>query len=317
MKKIFNTIIVTMTLAALFLTACGSVSQSGSNAESVLASTTFLADIAQHVAGDRLTVESLLPTGADPHAYQPTPQDAAKIADSRLLIVNGVEYEHFLEALLENSGEKQLVITASDGLEPREAEELEGEEHAEEAEAGEGHGHEAGDPHMWLDPNNVIVYVENIREGLTHFDPDGAAVYQANADAYVAELQSLDSWIVQQVSQIPQEKRLLVTNHEAMGYFAERYGFTVAGTVIESFSSGASPSAGQMADLIEQIKSSGAPAIFLDASDNELLAEQIAAETGVRVVTDLHLESLTDGAPAATYIDMMKHNVTLIVEALK
>jgi ABC-type Zn uptake system ZnuABC Zn-binding protein ZnuA len=102
-----------------------------------------------------------------------------------------------------------------------------------------------------------------------------------------------------------------------LGYFAERYGFTVAGTVIKSFSSGASPSAGQMAGLIDQIKSSGAPAIFLDASDDEMLARQIADETGVRVVTDLHLESLTDGAPAATYLDMMRSNVTLIVNALR
>lgn len=312
MKKIFNTIIVTMTLAALFLTACGSAPQSGSNAGSVLTSTTFLADIAQNVAGDRLTVSSLLPTGADPHSYQPTPQDAAKIAESKLLIVNGVEYEHFIESLLENAGGERNVVTASDGIEPRE-----GEEHAEEEEAGEGDEHEAGDPHMWLDPNNVTLYVENIREGLVHFDPDGADVYQTNADAYVAELQALDAWIVEQVEKIPQEKRLLVTNHEALGYFADRYGFTVIGTVIESFSSSASPSAGQMADLIEQIKASGAPAIFLDASDSDALAKQIADETGVRVVTDLHLESLTDGPPAATYIDMMKHNVTLIVEALK
>ncbi|MBK9924347.1 MAG: zinc ABC transporter substrate-binding protein [Anaerolineales bacterium] len=312
MKKIFNTIILMMSIAALLLTACGSAPQSGRNASSVLASTTFLADIAQHVAGDRLKVESLLPVGTDPHSYQPTPQDVAKIADSPLLIVNGLEYEHFIEALLENSGGEKIVITASDGLEPRHM-----EEHADEAGSGEGDEHEAGDPHMWLDPNNVITYVQNIREGLTHFDPDGAAVYQSNADAYIAELQALDAWIVEQVSQIPQEKRLLVTNHEAMGYFAERYGFTIAGTVIESFSSDASPSAGQMAGLIDQIKTSGARAIFLDASDNESLAKQIAEETGVRVVTNLHLESLTEGAPAATYMDMMKDNVTLIVDALQ
>jgi ABC-type Zn uptake system ZnuABC Zn-binding protein ZnuA len=110
---------------------------------------------------------------------------------------------------------------------------------------------------------------------------------------------------------------LLVTNHEAFGYFAQRYGFTVVGTVIESFSSDASPSAGQIAALIDQVKSNGAPAIFLDASDNSTLAQQIANETDVRVVTDLHLESLTDGAPAATYMDMMKYNVTQIVDALK
>jgi ABC-type Zn uptake system ZnuABC Zn-binding protein ZnuA len=199
---------------------------------------------------------------------------------------------------LENAGGAQNIIEASAGINPRE-------------EAG------SVDPHLWLDPNNVIIYVENIREALTHFDPEGAAIYQSNADAYVAELKSLDKWIAEQVNQIPVEKRLLVTNHEAFGYFADHYGFTIAGTVIESFSSDASPSAQQMATLIDQIKSSSAPAIFLDAADNTTLAQQIADETNVRVVTDLHLESLTDGAPAGTYLDMMKYNVTQIVNALK
>lgn len=307
-----NRLIVFLTVFTLLIAGCTPASSSPTTDSAILTSTTFLADITRNVAGDRLTVESLLPVGADPHAYQPTPQDAAKVADSRLLIVNGMEYEHFIETLLENAGGERMVVTASEGLEARHM-----EEHAGEAEAGSGHAHEAGDPHMWLDPNLVVTYVENIRDGLIQFDPQGEAVYRSNAEAYIAELKNLDAWIVKQVAQVPQARRLLVTNHEALGYFAERYGFTIAGTVIESFSSGASPSAGQMADLIAQIQSSGAPAIFLDASDNESLARQIAAETGVDVVTDLHLESLTDGAPAATYIEMMKHNVTLIVNALK
>lgn len=284
-------------LLVFIISACGqNASSVGTPDPVILTSTTFLADITRNIAGDRVTVESILPVGADPHSYQPTPRDMARIADSDLLIINGAGYEHFLESLLENAGGEREVVEASAGVGPEK---------------------EALDPHMWLDPNNVIIYVENIREGLTHFDPDGAAVYQSNADAYVAELKSLDSWITQQVSSIPVEKRLLVTNHESLGYFAERYEFSITGTLIESFSSGASPSAGQMANLIDQIKSSGAPAIFLDSSDNESLAKQIADETGVRVVTGLHLESLTDGAPAATYIDMMMHNVTLIVDALK
>lgn len=307
-----NRLIVFLTVFTLLIAGCTPASSSPTTDSAILTSTTFLADIARNVAGDRLPVESLLPVGADPHAYQPTPQDAAKVADSKLLIVNGMEYEHFIETLLENAGGERMVVTASEGLEARHM-----EEHAGEAEAGSGHAHEAGDPHMWLDPNLVVTYVENIRDGLIQFDPEGEAVYRSNAEAYIAELKNLDAWIVEQVAQVPQARRLLVTNHEALGYFAERYGFTIAGTVIESFSSGASPSAGQMADLIAQIQSSGAPAIFLDASDNESLARQIAAETGVDVVTDLHLESLTDGAPAATYIEMMKHNVTLIVNALK
>jgi len=289
---------VFLTLFALAITGCKPASDSPGADPAILTSTTFLADITHNIAGDRVTVESLLPIGIDPHSYQPTPRDTAKIADSKLLITNGADYEHFIESLMGNAGGERTVIDASTGVSPR----------------TDANG---VDPHMWLDPNNVVIYVENIRKGLTEYDPEGAAIYQSNADVYVAELKDLDAWIVGQVSQIPPQRRLLITNHESLGYFAERYGLTVAGTVVESFSSGASPSAGQMAGLIDQIKSSGAPAIFLDASDNEALAKQIADETGVRVVTDLHLESLTDGTPVGTYIDMMKYNVTLIVEALK
>ncbi len=173
------------------------------------------------------------------------------------------------------------------------------------------------DPHMWLDPNLVILYVENIRKALTDYDPAGAAVYQSNADAYAAQLNELDGWIKTQAEQIPADKRLLVTNHEAFGYFAKRYGFEVVGSVIPSFSSNAAPSAQQMAGLIDEIKRLNAPAIFLDTADNNTLAQQIADETGVTVIDDLHLESLTNGAPAATYINMMKYNVSRIVEALK
>ncbi len=301
-----------LTLFTFVFTGCAPASPAGTVDPVILASTTFLADIAQNVAGDRVEVESLLPFGAEPHSYQPTPQDVTRIAKSDLLILNGVEYEGFIEALLENAGGERIIVTASDGIAPREM-----VAHTDDGESSENAGEEAGDPHLWLDPSLVVTYVENIREGLTHLDPDGAAEYKSNADAYVAELQALDAWIVEQVSQIPAEQKLLVTNHEALGYFAERYGFDVVGTVVESFSTDASPSAQQMAALIDQIRSSGARAIFLSASDNPTLAEQIAAETDAQVVTDLHLESLTDGPPARSYIEMMKHNVMLIVEALK
>ena len=216
---------------SLILSACGGNASSSPTSEpAILTSTTFLADITRNIASDRLVVESLLPIGADPHSYQPTPRDVTRIADSTLLIINGAEYEHFLESLLDaqRAGGEREIIEASAGVPVRE----------------DAQGEHGIDPHMWLDPNNVIVYVENIRDALTHFDPDGAQVYQSNADAYVAELKSLDTWIVEQVSQIPPDRKLLITNHEALGYFAEQYSFTIAGTVIESFSSGASPSAG-------------------------------------------------------------------------
>ena len=280
-------------LLAVALTAC-----SRESAPDVLTSTTLLADIARNIAGDRLTVDSLLPAGADPHSYQPVAQDATRIADSKVLIIHGAHYEDFLDSLLESVGSPENVIDVSTGLRLLSDE-------------------QGTDPHVWLDPNNVIVYVDHIREGLARFDPDGAEVYQANAGAYIDELTELDAWIDEQVAQIAPQRRVLVTNHEAFGYFAERYGFTVVGAVIPSFSAESAPSAQQMAALIEQIRLYEAPAIFLDASDNPDLARQIAAETGVKVVGDLHLESLTEGSPAATYIDMMRDNVAKIVLALQ
>jgi ABC-type Zn uptake system ZnuABC Zn-binding protein ZnuA len=305
MKRIINSIIGLTTFAALFLTACGSAPKSDDGALRVLTSTTFLADITQNIAGDRLKVESLLPVGADPHAYQAAPADVAKIAESDLLIINGIEYEHFIEPLLENAGGKRLIITATDGLIPNQ---MEDEQNA---------GQMVGDPHMWLDPKRVITYVENIRDGLIQVDTQGAATYKVNADAYIAQLKSLDAWIVEQVNTIPVERRLLVTNHEAMGYFAEQYNFEIVGTVIPSMSTEAGTSAKEMAALIELIKTSDAPAIFISKVENPNLANQIAAETNIKVIDDLYLESLTNGAPAATYINMMQHNVARIAAGLK
>jgi ABC-type Zn uptake system ZnuABC Zn-binding protein ZnuA len=305
MKKIFYSIIGLTTLTALFLTSCGSAPKSNDGGLKVLASTTFLADITQNIAGDRVKVDSLLPVGADPHAYQAAPSDVAKIAASNLLILNGVEYEHFIEPLLENAGGKRIIITATDGLTPNQM--------LDEANADQM----VGDPHMWLDPTRVVKYVENIRDGLIKVDAEGAQTYKSNAEVYIAQLKDLDAWIVEQVNTIPAERRLLVTNHEATGYFAERYGFEIVGAVIPSLSTEAGTSAKEMAALIEQIKATGAPAIFLGEVENPDLANQIAEETGVKVVDDLHLESLTDGEPAATYIEMMKYNVSRIVDALK
>lgn len=312
MKKIINSITVMFIFTAVFITSCGSAPAETAGDLKVIASTSFMADIAQNVAGSRVKVDSLLPIGADPHAYQPAPADVAKIADSKLVILNGVEYEHFIEPLLENAGGERLVVEAAAGLEPHTA-----EEHVEEPNSADEHTHEAGDPHMWLDPNLVITYVDNIRAGLTEIDPAGAETYQANADAYVAQLAGLDQWIIEQVSTIPVGRRMLVTNHEALGYFAERYGFKVVGAIIPSLSTDAGTSAKELSALIEVVKNSGAPAIFLGEVESPDLAGQIAAETNVKIVDNLYLETLTDGAPAPTYVDMMKHNVSRIVEGLR
>lgn len=488
MKKIIITI---MAILVLTLGACApqpaaapeneGQAEAGSASLRVLAANSFLADIAQNVAGDRVNVASLIPIGMDPHAFEPTPQDVAKIADSQILIINGAGFEEWIVETIANAGGNTKVIEASAGLAMREAgenepsheheheegeaheqddhsveshsamvcEQLEGKtaeeqvvagadagnatelhhheegatEHEHEREvinikltaqgdgthagfvifdaegeegyaftsqagsitvsdlqgnvlefaqelpldcggmsqgliyklapgeylvslsgfatdsipfsvapihahehegeetadehAAEGHSHE-GDPHFWLDPNQVIKYVENIRDALSAADPEGSASYAENASRYIEQLRELDTWIRAQVEQIPTERRILVTDHDTMGYFADQYGLRVVGALIPSFSTGASPSAQELAELIDQIAETDAPAIFLDVAANPQLAEQIAAEAGVKVVANLHTHSVTaaDG-PAPTYIEMMRQNTLLIVEALK
>ena len=309
--------VVVLILIAALMAACqpaGPVAPSGgaTTALKVVAAETFLADIAQNVAGDRVKIESLMPIGVDPHGFEPTPTDVAKITDSQVLIVNGAGFEAFLDELLKNAGGTRVVIEAASGLTQRESK---AGEHAEGHE--DEHEHE-GDPHFWLDPNNVIKYVENIRDGLAKADPAGAAAYTANAAAYVAKLQELDRWIADRVKAVPEANRKLVTNHESFGYFADRYGFQIIGTVMPSVSTGSAPSAQQLAQLIDHIKSTGAKAIFLETGTNPQLAEQVAQETGVTAVTELYSHSITEaGGAAPTYLEMMKFNTDAIVTALK
>jgi len=295
--------------AQLLAAACAPASApaTGKPALNVLATETFLADIAQNVAGSRVKVGALMPMGVDPHAFEPTPADIRQVADSHLLIVNGAGVEEFLAKLLQNAGGKRLVVEASKGLTSRKP--------------GVGEPVDADnpvDPHFWLDPNNVVQYVDNIRDGLSQADPDGAATYAANADAYIAKLKELDRWIAAQVAPLPPARRLLVTNHESLGYFADRYGFKIIGAIIPSVSTEASPSAQQLAQLVDHIKATHAPAIFLETGANPQMAQQVARETGIQVVTELYTHSLTDAnGPAPTYIDMLKYDVKAIVDALK
>jgi ABC-type Zn uptake system ZnuABC Zn-binding protein ZnuA len=275
---------------------CGSTADGtgdGEGAIVVLADTTFMADIAQNVAGDRLHVSPLLPPGADPHSFEPTPQDAKRVADSRVVIINIAGFEPLVDDLIAGAGTPGLsVIEAAAGLAVT-----------------------ADDLHFWLDPLMVVTYSRNIASGLAAVDPEGGESYVHNADAYSQKLRELDAWIAAQVETIPPERRLLVTNHESFGYFADRYGFRIVGTVFPTAAGEGSPSAQQLVALVEAIQAAGAPAIFLETGSNADLALQVARETGVQVVTDLYTHSL--GENASTYVDMMRWNVDLIVGALR
>jgi ABC-type Zn uptake system ZnuABC Zn-binding protein ZnuA len=311
--------VLALLLVTVWTPACGGATESaqtpvtGSGSLKVLVAETFLADIVRNVAGSAASVEALMPLGADPHAFELTPAGAVKVAKCDVLVVNGAGFEPTLDQMLENIGENAEVIEASAGLASRTA--REGEQ-VEDPDADERH--DQGDPHFWLDPTLVVTYVENIRDGLSEADPANAATYAANAAAYSRSLEELDTWIKQQVGVIPAERRLLVTNHESLGYYADRYGFKVVGTVMPSVGTGASPSAQQLARLIDAIKQTGIRAIFLETGSNPDLAEQVADETGITVVTQLYTHSLTEaGGAAPTYLDMMRADTEAIVAALK
>jgi ABC-type Zn uptake system ZnuABC Zn-binding protein ZnuA len=279
----------------------------------VVAVENFLADFTRQVAGDRLVVKSLIPAGVDPHGYEPTPQDVAAVAGARLIVVNGAGLESFMEKLLANAGGGRPVVQASHGLASRSA---------REGEVLEGGVIATGptaepDPHFWLDPVMAVRYVQNIRDALSRIDPAGEKTYGANADAYIRQLRELDAWITAQVAAIPPEKRSLVTNHESFGYFADRYGFRIIGTVIPSVSTEATPTPRQLARLVDGLKAAGARAVFLEVGGSPQLARQVAQEAGITVVTELYTHSLTDASgPAPTYLDMMRFDVKAIIGAL-
>ncbi|MCS6843135.1 MAG: zinc ABC transporter substrate-binding protein [Caldilineales bacterium] len=314
------------------LAACAPAQSPGGEKLRVVATTSLIGDVVRQVAGDAVDLTVLLPLAVDPHSYQPTPQDAAKIAKAEVVFVNGLGLEGFLDKLIENAGRQAQVVVVSNGIEAMEGHEHEheGEEHAHEgegeahAEKGEQHGSEAEehdhggvDPHVWLDPNNVRVWARNIAAALSELDPANAAAYRANAQRYDQTLQALDAWIQEQVAQVPAEQRKLVVDHDSFRYFARRYGFETVGAVIPGFSTLSAPSAQEMAQLEDAIRALGVKAVFVSAASNTALAERVARDTGTQVVF-LYTHSLTEpGGAADSYEKMMRYNVEAIVKALK
>lgn len=322
-------------ILALLLAACSPGAGAGGSLN-IVAINPILGDVVSQLGGQHVEVHVLIPAGTDPHAFEPTPQDAAKIAEADLVVINGLGLEASLEAFLQDAEEAGRVIVASDGVAPLDFEghedehshegedhEHEGEDHEHEGEdhdhEGEEHGHhhEGEDPHVWMNPLNVIIWVENIAAALIDADAANAADYQTNAEAYSASLNELDGWIAQQVTEVPVNSRLLVTDHESFNYFAQRYGFEIIGALIPSFSTLSEIPAGELAELEETITAHDVPAIFVGASINPSLAERVSADTGVALVI-LYGETLSavDG-PAPSYIEMMRYNVSSIVGALR
>jgi ABC-type Zn uptake system ZnuABC Zn-binding protein ZnuA len=282
----------------------------------VLTTTTLVADIVRQVAGDRIEQTVLIPPGVDEHGFQPSPQDIAKAAQADLIFINGAGLETFIEKMIQSAGENVRVIEVSEGIELQEGPGHEDEDELDEEEATEDE-HEEGDPHVWTDPTNVILWVNNIEEALSEIDPANAKVYRDNAEQYRQQLRELDTWILEQVDLIPQENRKLVTDHTVFTYFANRYGFEQVGAIIPGYSTLSQPSAQEMAALEDTIREYGVPAIFVGNTVNPSLSERVAQDTQTELVYIL-TGSLSDrDGPGATYLEYMRYNVQAIVEALK
>lgn len=317
-------VVLVLAMMAVLLAACGDDDDDTDGREpaasefSVAATTTIIADLARNVAGDRASVTSVIPPGADPHDFEPTPEDVETIAEARLILAHGLNYDSWARDLAEQSGADAPLAEVTGGVTLIAGDGHSHDHEHEEDEHDEGdHDDHEDDPHVWFDVANVKVMTANIRDELIDADPDGREVYEANAAAYLEELDELDDWIHEQVATIPEHARKLVTSHEAFGYFVTAYGFEYVGTVIQSLDSQAQPSARQIDDLLRLIEDEGVRAIFTETTVNPDLTETIADEAGIAVVTDLYSDSLSDdGSETDTYIGMMRHNTSAIVGAL-
>lgn len=327
MVKVRVLILVTL-VAILALSEVGLTHAQGKKLKAV-ASTTIIQDIAKNVAGDKLDVDFLVPTDGDVHAFEPKPEDIRKITDADLILVNGVRLERFIDKLIADSGTKGKVITVSQGLGIQRFQSIEAGTSSTPKIIGISGSYKCGapqsgaeigecDPHMWQNVDNVIVYTLNSRDAFIAADPANADAYNTNAGNYIVQLEQLDADMFSALSNVPQENRVLVTNHDAMGYFAARYGFQIAGVVLPGGTTGQEPDPKAVAALIDTIKAKHVKAVFLENVASDKLAQQIASQTGVKVVQALYTDSLGDASSSgATYLGMIRANMKTLQEALK
>ena len=296
----------------------------------VVATFSILGDMVQQVGGDRVKVTSLVGPDGDTHVYRPTPKAAKAIAQTKVLFVNGLEFEGWIERLVESSGFKGRMVTATVGIEALKMEE-EGhhddhdkhgkkDHHDDHDKHGKKDGHEHHnhgeyDPHAWHSLANARIYVRNIVDGLAAADPQGAKAYRANAERYIKEIKSLESEMEKAMKSISADGRKVVTPHDAFGYLGSTYGIKFLAPV--GISTEAEASAGDVAKLIRQIKKEKISAIFVENITDRRLLDQIVRETGARVGGTLYSDALSKAnGPAGTYLDLMRHNIRTLVKAL-
>jgi ABC-type Zn uptake system ZnuABC Zn-binding protein ZnuA len=285
-------------VACVLLTACGSDDGTGQAARSggthlrVVATTTQAADFARQVGGDRAAVVGLLSANSDPHEYEVRPSDVKAVIKAQLVVRSGGELDHWLDGAIDSSGTDAKLLMLGDHVALR-----------------------GDDPHWWQDPRNAIAAVAALRDALVAADPDGAADYRRRAAAYTTRLQRLDAAVAACIAKVPAAQRTLVTTHDALGYYARRYGIRVVGAVIPALTTAAQPSAGEISELIATIRREHVKAVFAESSVNSKVEAAIAHESGARLGRALWADTLGPrGSDGATYVDSIASNTAAMVD---
>jgi zinc/manganese transport system substrate-binding protein len=268
----------------------------------VTASFSILGDLVRVVGGDRVALTTLVGPDEDAHVFEPRPMDAKAILQSKLFVINGLGFEPWANKLAKSAGYKGETLVASQGVKSRTMADEKGQAEA--------------DPHAWQNPGNVLLYVRNIAAALSKLDPAGAASYQSNSAAYAKELQTLDAWAKEQFAAIPVNRRKVITSHDAFGYFAAHY--QIQFLAPQGVSTDAEPSAKQVAQLIRQNKREKINAVFVENMSNPKLIEQLSKDAGATVGASLYADALSaPDQPGATYLHMMRHNVTQLAAGMR
>ncbi len=313
--QISAAILVLITLACCSSSSPANDQEQTDGGLKVVATTSIVGDVVSQVGGDNIELSVLLPAGSDPHSFDPAPQDIAKVAGADLVFANGAGLETFLVDLIESAGAQNRVVYVSSGIDFLTTGAVEHEDDPESG--GRQQTLDNADPHTWTDPNNILVWIHNIEANLIEADPNNSADYAANAAEFEAEIKALDAWVRDQTAQIAPEDRVLVSDHTMFNYFADEYGFDLAGALIPGYSTLAEPSAQELADIEDAISQFDVKAVFVGNTVNPALAERAAEDTGVALVY-LYTGSLSEpGGEAETYLEYIRYNVSAIVDALK
>lgn len=281
----------------------------------VVASFSILGDVVANVGGERIAVTSLVGPDQDAHVFQPAPDDIKTVARAKLVVINGLGFEGWMERVVQSANYRGNIVVASDGIAVRDRVEEEGHDGHDEH-AGHEHHHGKNDPHAWQNPINIVVYTRNIVAALSKLDPAGAAIYQKNGDTYIAKLNELDRWAMQEFSKIPDAKRKVITSHDAFEYFGAHYrvGFLAA----QGVSTDSEPSAKEVANLIRQIRKEKIRAVFIENMSSPKLLQQISKEAGVKLGGKLYADALSPAnGEAPTYLKLMRYNIEQLLAQLK